>query len=71
MPKIALVYGLRYVPLEDVEAVEEARIRLTGGRDCSVSMHVLEGTLEEIRRQLEASVSVFFEASPPDFKLLA
>ena len=64
-PKLTLVYGLRLLPGDEVEAVHEAAIELKDGRSASVTMHLIEGATEiEVRRQLEQSIDAFFEFYP-------
>ncbi len=65
MRKLALVYGLRMLPAEELESVQEAAIQLKDGKSASVTMHLIEGATEiEIRRQLEQSIDAFFEFYP-------
>jgi len=64
MAKLALVYGLRLVPAEDIESVEDAAIKLKNGNSAHVTMHLLEGGEKEIRQQLEQSLDAFFEFYP-------
>lgn len=64
MAKLALVYGMRLLPAEEIEAVGEAEIRLKDGKTARVTMHLLEGGEKEIRGQLEQSLDAFFEFYP-------
>ena len=65
MAKLALVYGLRLLPAEEMESFEDAAIRLKNGHEASVTMHVIEGSNErEIRNQLMHSLDAFFEFYP-------
>jgi hypothetical protein len=64
MAKLALVYGMRLFPAEELAEVKEASVMLRGGQPARVTMHLLEGSLEEIRRQFEQSVNAFFEFYP-------
>jgi hypothetical protein len=65
MAKLALVYGLRLLPGEELESVGEAAIVLKNGRTASVTMHLIEGASEkEIRKQLLESLDAFFEFYP-------
>lgn len=65
MAKLALVYGLRLLPAEEMESFEDASIRLRNGNGASVTMHVIEGSTEqEIRDQLMRSLDAFFEFYP-------
>jgi hypothetical protein len=65
MANLALVYGLRLLPSDELESFEEARIKLKNGRTAAVTMHLIEGASEkEIRAQLLASLDAFFEFYP-------
>ena len=60
-PRSALVYGLRIFAAENVAAVEDARVSLADGASGRITMHLIEGTRAEIRRQLIQSIEAFFE----------
>jgi hypothetical protein len=65
MAKLALVYGLRLLPADELDSFGNAAVRLKNGRDASVTMHVIEGGNElEIRKQLMQSLDAFFEFYP-------
>ena len=64
MAKLALVYGMRLFPVEDLSEVREATVVLKDGRTSRITMHLLEGSLEDIRRQFDQSVSAFFDFYP-------
>jgi hypothetical protein len=64
MAKLALVYGMRLVPAEEIEQVTDGEITLKNGRSAHVTMHLIEGGEQEIRRQLEQSLDAFFEFYP-------
>jgi hypothetical protein len=64
MAKLALVYGMRLLPSDEIEEVGEATIRLKNGKTAHVTMHLLEGGEKEIRAQLEQSLDAFFEFYP-------
>jgi hypothetical protein len=64
MAKLALVYGMRLLPADELEKVEEAEITLKNGRKAHVTMHLIEGGEEEIRKQLLQSLDAFFEFYP-------
>ncbi len=62
MAKLALVYGVRLLPADELESFEEATVHLKNGRTASVTMHLIEGgSEEEIKRQLLNSLDAFFE----------
>jgi hypothetical protein len=65
MAKLALVYGVRLLPSEELESLEEAKVHLKDGRSASVTMHLIEGGSEiEIKRQLMQSLDAFFDFYP-------
>lgn len=65
MKKLALVYGLRLLPEDEIESVGSAEVTLKNGRKASVTMHLMDGNNEnEIRRQLNRSLDAFFEFYP-------
>lgn len=64
MAKLTLVYGMRLLPEGEVTEVGEAPIALKNGRNAHVTMHVLEGSKEEIESQLRQSVEAFFDLYP-------
>jgi hypothetical protein len=64
MAKLALVYGIRLLPAEEIDAVGDAEIKLTNGKSARVTMHLIEGGEAEVRAQLEQSLDAFFEFYP-------
>ena len=64
MAKLALVYGMRLFPADEIEAVGEAEITLKSGKKAHVTMHLIEGGEDEIRNQLMQSLDAFFEFYP-------
>jgi len=64
MARLALVYGMRLFPVEDLKEVREATVVLKDGRAARITMHLLEGSLEDIRRQFDQSVGAFFDFYP-------
>jgi hypothetical protein len=64
MAKLALVYGTRLLPADELEAVKDAEISLKNGHKAQVTMHLIEGGEEEIRKQLLQSLDAFFEFYP-------
>jgi hypothetical protein len=55
---------MRLLPADDVTEVGEAPVRLKNGREAHVTMHVLEGSKEEIEKQLRTSLEAFFDLYP-------
>jgi hypothetical protein len=64
MAKLALIYGMRLLPAEDLDEVNEAIVKLKNGRTARVTMHLIEGSKEEIERTLRQSVEAFFDMYP-------
>ena len=64
MANLALVYGMRLLPLDELAEISEATIKLKNGREAHVTMHVLEGSKEDIEKQLKTSLEAFFDFYP-------
>lgn len=64
MANLVLVYGLRLLPAEEVKRVGAAPITLNNGNEAEVTMHVLEGSREQIENQLKQSIDAFFDFYP-------
>ncbi len=60
-PRSALVYGMRLFEAKEVAGVDDAQVHLSNGSSSRVTMHLIEGTRAQIRRQLMQSVDAFFE----------
>ena len=56
----ALVYGMRIFEGQ-VASVQDAQVTLQDGSSGRVTMHYIEGTRAQIRRQLLQSIDAFFE----------
>jgi len=64
MANLMLVYGMRLLPAEDVQSLHDGTIELKNGRQAHVTLHVLEGSKEQIEQQLRTSVESFFDMYP-------
>lgn len=64
MAKLALVYGMRLLPADELDQVSDAEIKLKNGNKAHVTMHLIEGGEDEIRKQLLQSLDAFFEFYP-------
>ena len=64
MAKLALVYGMRLFPADELQEVKSAPVVLKGGRAGQITMHLMEGSKEEIEKQFHQSVEAFFEMYP-------
>lgn len=56
-----LIYGMRMFAPGSVFKVENARAQSNEGDTSVVTMHLIEGTRTQIRRQLLQSIDAFFE----------
>ncbi|HVP42451.1 MAG TPA: hypothetical protein VMS96_03415 [Terriglobales bacterium] len=61
MANLALVYGMRLLPLDELSELGDATVKLKNGREVRVTMHMMEGSKEEIVKQLNQSVEAFFD----------
>ena len=52
------------LPADEVVEVGEAPVKLKNGRQARVTMHVLEGSKEDIEKQLNTSLQSFFDIYP-------
>ena len=64
MAKLALVYGMRLFPADELSEVQEATLKLKGGRTARITMHLIEGSKEEIEATLRQSIEAFFDMYP-------
>jgi hypothetical protein len=64
MAKLALVYGMRLFPAEELAEVKDAEVQLKNGKPGRVTMHLIEGSKAEIERTLRQSLEAFFEMYP-------
>ena len=64
MANLTLVYGLRLLPSDELSTVEDAKLTLKNGHDARVTMHLLEGSKEDIEKQLRTSLEAFFDFYP-------
>jgi hypothetical protein len=55
---------MRLLPADELEKVENAEVTLKSGKKAQVTMHLLEGGEDEIRKQLMQSLDAFFEFYP-------
>ena len=64
MANLTLVYGLRLLPSDEITEIGDAPVKLKNGREAHVTMHTLEGSKEEIEKQLKSSLDAFFDFYP-------
>lgn len=64
MANLTLIYGLRLLPEGEVKEIQDATLKLTNGHEAHVTMHVLEGSREDIEKQLRQSLDAFFDFYP-------
>ena len=65
MANLALVYGMRLFPADELSEITEATLQLKDGRTARVTMHLIEGSKEEIEKTLRQSVHAFFDLHYP------
>jgi hypothetical protein len=64
MANLTLVYGLRLLPEGEVVEIADATLKLVNGHEAHVTMHLLEGSRQEIETQLKRSLDAFFDFYP-------
>ena len=64
MANLTLVYGMRLLPEDEVKQIQDATLTLANGNQAHVTMHVLEGSREQIEAQLKQSLDAFFDFYP-------
>jgi len=64
MAKLALIYGMRLLPEDDLGEVKDATVLLKNGKTARIAMHLIEGSKEEIEATFHQSVEAFFEMYP-------
>ena len=64
MANLTLIYGMRLLPEGEVTEINDATLKLANGREAHVTMHVLEGSREQIEQQLKQSLDAFFDFYP-------
>jgi hypothetical protein len=62
--KLALIYGMRLLPEEDLGQVGDATVLLKNGKTARVTMHLIEGSKEEIEKPFHQSIEAFFDLYP-------
>jgi len=64
MANLALVYGMRLFPATELASVGDATVQLKNGHPSRITMHLIEGTREEIEATLKQSLDAFFDLYP-------
>jgi hypothetical protein len=64
MANLTLVYGMRLMPEGEVTEIQDATLKLSNGHEAHVTMHVIDGSREEIEAQLRRSLDAFFSFYP-------
>jgi len=57
----SFIYGMELRPAHEVDGVGDAALTLTDGTQSHITMHLIEGTREQIKNMLLQSVDAFFE----------
>jgi hypothetical protein len=55
---------MRLLPADEIVRVGDAPVDLKNGNQAQVTMHVLEGSREQIEAQLRLSLDAFFDFYP-------
>ena len=55
---------MRLLPSDEIEQVGEAAVKLKNGREARVTLHIVEGSKEDIEKQLRQSIEAFFDLYP-------
>jgi len=66
----SLIYGLRLYPEGEVQQVERGTVTHQDGQESRVTLHLLEGTREQIKAQLLESIDAFFDIYSDDDVLI-
>jgi hypothetical protein len=64
MANLTLVYGMWLLPEGEVKEISDATLKLVNGHEAHVTMHVIEGSREQIETQLKQSLDAFFDFYP-------
>ncbi len=64
MANLTLIYGMRLLPEGEVTEINDATLKLANGHEAHVTMHMLEGSREQIEKQLRQSLEAFFDFYP-------
>lgn len=64
MADLVLIYGMRLLPADEVAGAQGAPVQLKNGNGTEVTMHVLQGSREQIEAQLRLSIDAFFDFYP-------
>jgi hypothetical protein len=63
---LSLVYGLRLYNAGEIAGIDEGHVTLDDGSESHVALHLIEGSREQIRAQLLASIDAFFDIYDDD-----
>ena len=55
MAKLTLVYGMRLLPSDEIAEVGEGTVKLKNGNEARVTLHIVEGSKEDIEKQLRTA----------------
>ena len=64
MKSLTLIYGLRLIPEEGLKSTRSGEAILKDGSVKRVTLHMIEGSPEQIKHQLLQSVDAFFDILP-------
>jgi hypothetical protein len=55
---------MRLLPSDELEEVGDAQVKLKNGRKAGITLHIVEGSKDEIEKQLRQSIDAFFDLYP-------
>ena len=55
---------MRLLPSDEIEQVGEVAVKLKNGREARLTLHIVEGSKEDIEKQLRQSIDAFFDLYP-------
>ena len=64
MGRYTLVYGVRLIPEGSLKGVGEGTIELADGSTAGLTLHIVDGTIPQLRRALDRSLDAFFDILP-------
>ena len=64
MSRYTLVYGVRLIPEGSLKRVDEATLHLADESTAGLTLHTFDGTIPQLRRSLDRSLSAFFDLLP-------
>ena len=64
MARYTLVYGVRLIPENSLNGLEDAKLTLADGSTAGLTLHTIDGTIPQLRRAMDRSLDAFFDLLP-------